>query len=561
MKPWLTLALSVGVLAISSSAPSFAEVPPAQQRGPATLEDRYPYRPSCRQLVPQGSDTNPAFNAWGPVIDGQHQNWYGLSSAVSVPDAYQQLDALGFCVSGGVTVPWDVELALDSGLPEDKSSLSPLERKLESAKGGNDGDFNPVAILFLGFLGYGAWVYRKEMDKAEDFTQVDPLIPCAPTSPTPAEPLPPVPSPRAFSPQVAPVAPMASPVVVESPASTPMVQSIDISAPSIEPKNPASLLAKRLRSTLITARTRVGKSMTLALSWPMVQAMGYKVWVLQPKYHPKEQHYWSGADKIFGFMIEDLQQIEDAKAREQRKEQLGQEMTKFLQDWRNQGQKILLIVDELRMIKQLLPAWYADFWTNFMIVEMSSGETADRILWAITQSSVCKDIGLSGGDRSTFDLFSIQTPDSGEHYQSLRRSFTGLPVLDRDLFAHSKSPKKAVFYHSANNNWSPMVHYSAPPNPVSAPVSDWPQTTNGIDGGVSAVSAHYTRAEVELLSRVSVSVSVELPLLMEALTALKRGESKTKIVEEVLQMKGRDFQKGGEIYEELKALSSSSEDK
>lgn len=537
--------LTLSLLTLAPAAAVAVDIPSAQQRGPATLEDAYPYRPSCQQLVPQGSANNPAFNAWGPVIDGRHQNWYGLPNTKPVDQAYKLLDELGFCVTGGVTVPWSADAATPTAA--DSSDLSPLERKLQSAKSGqSQGEGSiPIAPLALGLAALGAWSYRRELDGFDNFVQTKQY---------------PVPV-RAVHPKMMAHGSDGSaiaPGVDQTPVVT--VPSVPVADPSPAAQNPARLLASRLRSTLVTARTRVGKSMTLALSWPMAQSMGYTVWVLQPKHHPKEKHYWNGADKILGFMIEDLQQIPDAEAREERKSALAAQMTKFLQEWRKQGPKTLLIVDELRMIKQLMPEWYGDFWTNFMIVEMSSGETADRVLWAITQSSSCKDIGLSGGDRSTFDLFSIQTPDSDEHYKSLRKSFTGLPRLERDLFQYSESPKKAVYYHSAINDWVPMVHYSAPPNPVSDSASVQltdAKNTSGSQGAVSGGSYQLTRAEVDLLTRVSGSVSVDLHVLMDALTAVKQGAPKTKVVEEILEMKGRGFQQGSDIYEQMKAVIDS----
>ena len=435
------------LLLLAAPAAATQAIPPGQQGGPATLEDVYPYRPACRQLVPVTSRANPSFNAWGPVIEGKHQNWYGLKNDLSIEAAFSALDSLGFCAAGGSMVPWEEVSDSPQGATQVDASMSPIERKLASAKAGHspeqDNSGIGVIALFLA-VGVGAWSYRKDMEGADDYIRIS-------QSPASSFQQQPNLNRSAIKPhQNTSFSDQGDSVLMQNASNSDQSTSfmdqsasdfdqfdgltIDLGEFKSPAVNPAALMADRKRSTLITARPRVGKSMTLAMAWPAVQAQGYTVWILQPKYHAKERHYWNGAHNICGFMIEELQQYSDEKSRNNAKTRLAEKLTKFLQEWRSLGSETLLVIDELRMLKQLLPEWYSDFFVNFMIVEMSSGETANRIFWCVTQSSVCKDIGLSGGDRSTFDLFSIQTPDSDEHYKSLRRSFTGLPRLESNLF-------------------------------------------------------------------------------------------------------------------------------
>lgn len=74
-------------------------IPPNQQRPPATFE-QYPYRPACEQLsaVPGGTSK---WLAWGPVVDGAHQNWRGIAATTPTDKVYSQLAAVGLCVEGG----------------------------------------------------------------------------------------------------------------------------------------------------------------------------------------------------------------------------------------------------------------------------------------------------------------------------------------------------------------------------------------------------------------------------------------------------------------------------
>ena len=101
----LVLMLPCGAIALFS-LPAIAQtnnIPPNQQRPPATFE-QYPYRPACEQLsaVPGGTSD---WLAWGPVVNGAHQNWRGIAATTPTDKVYSQLAAVGLCVEGGAVVP------------------------------------------------------------------------------------------------------------------------------------------------------------------------------------------------------------------------------------------------------------------------------------------------------------------------------------------------------------------------------------------------------------------------------------------------------------------------
>ncbi len=234
---------------------------------------------------------------------------------------------------------------------------------------------------------------------------------------------------------------------IQAPAGVPAPEKyIDVSA----------IVAQRLRPTLITGNPRIGKGIVVAHGIRhLKRTRDCPVWLMQPKYHVKECAYWETCDRVMGFMLEDyLGGQEDT-------ESLCQEMGQFIHDWRKQAERpTLLVIDELSLIKAILPKWYKDFLIPQLITEMSSGETDERALWGITQSPLADDIGMSGGNRAPFDLLAIENPDSKEHLHSLTRSYRGVPLPEDDLvYRQSLSPKQAIFYHSAYDEWLPMLPY------------------------------------------------------------------------------------------------------
>jgi hypothetical protein len=306
--------------------------------------------------------------------------------------------------------------------------------------------------------------------------------------------------------------------------------------------NPAAILAQRLRPTLITANPRVGKGVTVAHAYRQAQANGAAVWVIQPKYHPKEHWYWEAADNVLGFMADSLETKEDIEA-------MQEEMQQFIFAWRQISTRPkVLIVDELAMLKTTFKAWYESFLKPQLVMELSSGETDDRALWAITQSSLVGDIGVSGGMRATFDLLTLQTPTSQGHLESLRASDKTIPPIDDPaIYERSFSPKNAVFYHSALPEWLPMVAYEVPES-ISAPVTPGVNLVNP-DAEGDSVPLGNSGNDFQYPQNAP-----DLALVIAVTQALGKGMSRSKIISDVLGCKGRAYQKGADLYDRILAI-------
>ena len=543
----LRLALAFPLAMVTASSAIAQTIPASQNKPPATF-DQYPYRPACRQLTAAPGSADGWF-AWGPTVEGKHQNWRGVEASVPPEQAYERLAAIGLCVLDGELVP--LESSTDSAIAvTEDADLSPLQRRAAAARANaenqtGEGNVFLVASAIGGVL---LWQFNKEM-KSDDF----PPMAAAPSKWNPLEALAPDNDAPIFAVPPAEAAPVKSEPINDGPV----------------PQNPAILLAMRQRQTLITAKPRTGKSITVSLAWPKVQAEGVWVACLQPKFHRNEKQYWNGVDSICGFMLENWQMgegdtvlVDGDRTAQLSKEQLAKQLTDYLIAWRKHpAKRKLLIIDELRALKEVLPDWYRDIFVPFLVVEMSSGETSGRIVWAITQSSLCGDIGFSGGDRSMFDLFVLETPESSEHYNSVRSSFKGLPAADKELYERSQSPKNAIFYHSVLGDWAPMIQFSTPqPIPElsgSAQLTDTHFVTSRTSAGSepgSSGSAHYTRAEVISLLCGSGSGSATSEALVLALDEIKQGKSRTHIIEKTLGYSGRKFSEGAAIYERIKAF-------
>ncbi|MGB3137024.1 MAG: hypothetical protein WBB18_09495, partial [Nodosilinea sp.] len=287
--------------------------------------------------------------------------------------------------------------------------------------------------------------------------------------------------------------------------------------------NPAAILAARMRPTLISANPRVGKGLTVAHAYRQAQVkQGAVVWVIQPKYHPKEHGYWKQADNVLGFMADSLESKEDI-------DDICEQMQKFIFAWRQLPQRPkVLIIDELAMMKTAFKAWYEGFLKSQLTMELSSGETDDRALWAITQSSLVGDIGVSGGMRATFDLLTIQTPSSQSHLESLRKSDTSIPPIeDEVIFERSFSPKQAVFYHSEIKEWLPMVAYEVP-ELSSASI------TGGITRGNHGTAIDTAESVTSRTEFQKPSQGPDLSLIIAVTNALAQGMSRSKVIKEVL---------------------------
>lgn len=313
--------------------------------------------------------------------------------------------------------------------------------------------------------------------------------------------------------------------------------------------NPAAILAQRLRPTLISANPRVGKGVTVAHAYRQAQANGAAVWVIQPKYHPKEHWYWDAADHALGFMADSLETKDAIEA-------MQDQMQEFIFAWRQIPQRPkVLIIDELAMLKVTFKTWYESFLKPQLVMELSSGETDDRALWAMTQSSLVGDIGVSGGMRSTFDLLTLQTPTSQGHLESLRASDKTIPAIDDPaLFERSFSPKQAVFYHSALDEWLPMVAYEVPNLEPKLTEPGYARQTQ------AEPSPTTDSTEAVALPRTQVSEFAEgqntpdLALILSVTNALYQGLSRSQIIKDVLGYKGQRYQQGAELYDRIKSI-------
>ncbi len=345
------------------------------------------------------------------------------------------------------------------------------------------------------------------------------------------------------TPTVAIAATPAAPVAPVAPAwdgSVPMAQG---SQPdSYRVGNPAAILAQRLRPTLIAANPRVGKGLTVAHAYRQAQANGAAVWVIQPKYHPKEHWYWEAADNVLGFMADSLETKEDIEA-------IQEEMQQFIFAWRQIPQRPkVLIVDELAMLKTTFKTWYESFLKPQLVMELSSGETDERALWAMTQSSLVGDIGVSGGMRATFDLLTLQTPSSQGHLESLRASDKTIPAIDDPaIYERSFSPKNAVFYHSALPEWLPMVAYELPES-ISAPVTPGVNLVNP-DTEVDSVPLGNSGNDFPDPQKAP-----DLAQIIAVTQALGKGMSRSKIISDVLGFKGRKYNQGNDLYTRILAI-------
>ncbi len=313
--------------------------------------------------------------------------------------------------------------------------------------------------------------------------------------------------------------------------------------------NPAAILAQRLRPTLISANPRVGKGVTVAHAYRQAQSKGAVVWVIQPKYHPKEHWYWEAADNVLGFMADSLETKEDIEA-------MQEEMQQFIFAWRQIPQRPkVLIVDELAMLKTTFKTWYESFLKPQLVMELSSGETDERALWAMTQSSLVGDIGVSGGMRATFDLLTLQTPTSQGHLESLRASDKTIPAIDDPaIYERSFSPKQAVFYHSALPEWLPMVAYEVPEtSPKNEELSSAPRTQaepSPTADGAGAVSLPRT----EVTQFAGGQNTPDLALILSVTNALHQGLTRSQIIKDVLGYKGQRYSQGGELYDRILAI-------
>ena len=223
---------------------------------------------------------------------------------------------------------------------------------------------------------------------------------------------------------------------------------------NIECGDVAQVLAHELKPLIISARPRVGKGIITAHTIAHAkQQHGASVWVIQPKPAPEELSYWKQSDRFLGFYLEDYE-VDDPSIAEQ--------LTTFFKEWRASPHRpTMLIIDELAKIKAMQPTWYKKFLLPQCVVEGSSGETDRRFLWLITVSPLVGDLGMSGGDRSVFDLMTLQTVVTRDHRESFKKSVPSLEALPTDD-DFKKSPVGTLVFHSAIGLWAAVPSYPLP---------------------------------------------------------------------------------------------------
>jgi hypothetical protein len=142
--------------------------------------------------------------------------------------------------------------------------------------------------------------------------------------------------------------------------------------------------------------------------------------------------------------------------------QVAAQMTAFFLAWRSQAYRpTLLVIDELVKIQAMQPKWYKDFLIPQCIVEGSSGETDKRYLYLVTQSPLVGDLGMSGGNRSTFDFMAIEKASTSEHLESVRKSVTSLRSTP-SAADYQRSPVGCLAFHSGAGCWFAVPEYGVP---------------------------------------------------------------------------------------------------
>ena len=148
----LNLALAFPLALVSAGSAIAQTIPNAQNKSPATF-DQYPYRPACRQLTAAPGGAAGWF-AWGPTIEGEHQNWKGIEANVPPEQAYERLAAVGLCVQAGELVPFTSLAASKARSPMERN-LRELRNKGQGTDSGEPSDDGFSAFMLLMLVMFG----------------------------------------------------------------------------------------------------------------------------------------------------------------------------------------------------------------------------------------------------------------------------------------------------------------------------------------------------------------------------------------------------------------------
>ena len=152
----LVLAFPLALVAAGSAVAQ--TIPATQQQAPATF-DQYPYRPACRQLTAAPGRTDGWF-AWGPTIEGEHQNWRGIEANVPPKRAYERLAAVGLCVQDGELVPFST---LEADRPKTIGQRNVEQLKAKAANPDEGDAF--AQFIFIGGLAFGGLLLWEKLEE------------------------------------------------------------------------------------------------------------------------------------------------------------------------------------------------------------------------------------------------------------------------------------------------------------------------------------------------------------------------------------------------------------
>ena len=307
---------------------------------------------------------------------------------------------------------------------------------------------------------------------------------------------------------------------VSTPAPSMPVEVYAAQVPVVEPhgSNPdiVKILAGKPRPTLITANPRVGKGIVIANAGREFKRQNSDgaVWVIQPKPHPDERHYWEFADCYLGANVEEVNPSDGMIPVEKRMfgqtqrfrltpDEFEKECERFIFEWRfpSKPHPRVMVIDECIKLSACHPAWYKKTLVEQIKVEMSSGETDQRAFWVVTQSPLCGDVGLSGGNRSPMRLLAMERRhadgNSDEHLSSLLASYTSINTKP-DSGTYRQSARGVVWYHSDTGKWLPLPEYP----------SSWEVT--------EPMLAHPRQLAISTMPQSAVAVAVAEPLVQSA---------------------------------------------
>jgi hypothetical protein len=496
---------------------------------------------ACWQVKPKPGSA-PGWIAW-TTPSGES---YGIPDTWETERAYAELKAAGLCVDG-LSSPepaQDESEAVEPAVNEQPQSIieqraaATRERYGDGNKGGKSAGDDIDGIALIATVAGGAWVL---LGKDKDATD-EPFSMRHKPAPQPEyshQSIVYEPSPEPAA--VPAIAQSMVPAMAIAGASSPMYSSPSVTEalPALNaPIDFSVVMANRIRPTLISANPRQGKGMVVAYAYRKAkQVHNASTWLIQPKYVPQEMGYWAEVDRCFGFMAEDY-----LTAGQRKKDELCAQLTGFIQEWRaQQNRPTILIFDELSLMKAIFPDWYKTMLVPQILTEMSSGETDRRAFWAITQSPLCGDVGLSGGNKAPFDLLAIEAKETEEHLASICKSYSGVPKPESNaIYERSESPKKTIAYHSAVGDWHPMTAY--PEFSASNQLHLEPNA--------------YNHAQpIGLASSLEVSSLVSLvpnSVIEQVLIELTNGTSDSKIIKDVMGYKAERYAQGREILEQIK---------